>query len=42
MADKAVNLEQKLTSFTEHRSPKIASRFNECDVMAVKAKGAFN
>ena len=39
MPDNAVNLEQKLSLFKEHWSPKIVSRFNECDVMVVKAKG---
>ncbi len=42
MTDIAVNLEQKLSTFKEHWSPKIVSQFNECDVMVVKAKGAFN
>jgi mannose-6-phosphate isomerase-like protein (cupin superfamily) len=42
MTHNAVNLEQKLSSFSEHWSPKIVSQFNDCDVMVVKAKGAFN
>lgn len=42
MTDNAVNLEQKLSTFKEHWSPKIVSRFNDCDVMVVKAKGEFN
>ena len=42
MVDDAINLNQKLTTFTEHWSPKIVSHFNENDVMVVKAKGAFN
>jgi mannose-6-phosphate isomerase-like protein (cupin superfamily) len=42
MTDKAVNLEQKLSTFKEHWSPKIVSQFNDCDVMVVKAKGEFN
>ena len=41
MTDNAVNLEQKLSTFKEHWSPKIVSQFNECDVMVVKAKGEF-
>ncbi len=36
-----VNLEHKLTGFTEHWSPKIVNRFNGHDVMVVKAKGEF-
>jgi mannose-6-phosphate isomerase-like protein (cupin superfamily) len=42
MTDNAVNLEEKLSTFKEHWSPKIVSQFNECDVMVVKAKGEFN
>lgn len=36
-----VNLEQKLSAFTEHWSPKIVAAFNGHDVMVVKAKGEF-
>lgn len=42
MSNNAVNLERKLSTFTEHWSPKIVSQFNECDIMVVKAKGEFN
>ena len=42
MTDDAVNLNQKLSTFSEHWSPKIVSQFNDCDVMVVKAKGEFN
>lgn len=42
MSNQAINLEAKLTGFSEHWSPKIVSRFNECDVMVVKALGEFN
>ncbi len=42
MTNDAINLEQKLSTFKEHWSPKIVSQFNECDVMVVKAKGEFN
>lgn len=42
MTGTAVNLEQKLSTFDEHWSPKIVSQFNECDIMVVKAKGEFN
>lgn len=38
----AVNLCEKLSTFTEHWSPKIVSQFNDCDVMVVKAQGEFN
>ena len=38
----AVNLKDKLASFSEYWSPKIVSDFNEHDVMVVKVKGAFN
>ena len=37
----AINLDNKLASFTEHWSPKIIARFNGHDVMVVKAKGEF-
>lgn len=37
----AVNLEQKLTLFSEHFSPKIVAGYNGNDVMVVKAKGPF-
>lgn len=36
-----VNLEQKLSAFDEHWSPKIVAAFNGHDVMVVKAKGEF-
>ena len=39
---KAVNLEDKLATFSDHWSPKIVSRFNDHDVMVVKVKGEFN
>ncbi|MEM8776763.1 MAG: cupin domain-containing protein [Pseudomonadota bacterium] len=42
MSDDAINLTQKLSTFTEHWRPKIVSHFNDCDVMVVKAKGQFN
>ena len=38
----AVNLKDKLATFSDHWSPKIVSRFNEHDVMVVKVKGEFN
>ncbi len=36
-----INLEQKLSAFNEHWSPKIVATFNGHDVMVVKAKGEF-
>lgn len=36
-----INLEQKLSAFDEHWSPKIVAGFNGHDVMVVKAKGEF-
>lgn len=41
MISKAVNLEAKLASFSEHWSPKVVTRFNGHDVMVVKVKGEF-
>ena len=42
MAHKAVNLEEKLSRFSEHWSPKIVGTFNGHDLMVVKVKGEFN
>ncbi len=38
----AVNLKDKLESFSEHWSPRIVADFNGNDVMVVKVKGEFN
>ncbi len=38
---KAVNLTEKLSTFTDHWSPKVVAGFNGHDVMVVKAKGTF-
>ena len=38
----AVNMAEKLETFSEHWSPKIVSSFNGHDVMVVKADGEFN
>ena len=38
----AVNLKDKLATFSEHWTPKIVSEFNGHDVMVVKVKGEFN
>tara|TARA_R110002126_G_scaffold203847_4_gene351357 strand:+ start:2558 stop:2908 length:351 start_codon:yes stop_codon:yes gene_type:complete len=37
----AINLDEKLSLFSEHWSPKIVSQFNGHDVMVVKVKGEF-
>ena len=36
-----VNLAEKLGLFSEHWSPKVVARYNDSDVMVVKAKGEF-
>lgn len=36
-----VNLESKLSQFTEQWSPKTVTQFNHHDIMVVKAKGEF-
>lgn len=38
----AVNLKDKLATFSEHWSPRIIADFNGNDVMVVKVKGEFN
>lgn len=42
MPNQAADLEADLTRFCEHRSPKIVSRFDDRDVMVVKALGEFD
>lgn len=37
----AINLKQKLATFTQHWSPKIIGRYNDNDVMVVKVQGEF-
>lgn len=37
----AVNLAEKLATFSEHWSPRIVSDFNGHDIMVVKVKGEF-
>lgn len=39
---KSINLNDKLSSFSEHWSPKTIAEFNGHDVMVVKVKGEFN
>jgi mannose-6-phosphate isomerase-like protein (cupin superfamily) len=36
-----VNLEEKLSKFTEHWQPRTVTQFNGHDIMVVKAKGEF-
>ena len=38
---KVVNLEEKLSTFSEHWQPRTVGEFNGHDVMVVKAKGEF-
>jgi mannose-6-phosphate isomerase-like protein (cupin superfamily) len=38
---RAINLEQKLSAFSQRFSPKIVAGFNGHDVMVVKVKGEF-
>lgn len=38
----AINLSQKLATFSDYWSPKIIAAFNGHDVMVVKVKGEFN
>jgi mannose-6-phosphate isomerase-like protein (cupin superfamily) len=38
---KAISLTEKLSSFSDHWSPKIVAQFNDNDVMLVKVKGEF-
>ncbi len=37
----AINLAEKLGTFSEHFSPKIVARYNDNDVMVTKLKGDF-
>ncbi|MBB5516880.1 mannose-6-phosphate isomerase-like protein (cupin superfamily) [Rubricella aquisinus] len=37
----AINLAEKLSSFTEHWSPRIIGRYNDNDIMVVKVEGEF-
>ena len=38
----AINLAEKLATFSEHWSPRIVSDFNGHDIMVAKLKGEFN
>ena len=37
----AIDLSEKLSTFSEHWSPRTVTHFNDCDVMVVKVKGEF-
>jgi mannose-6-phosphate isomerase-like protein (cupin superfamily) len=37
----AINLAQKLATFSDHFSPRTVTQFNNCDVMVAKLKGPF-
>jgi len=37
----AIDLSEKLSTFSEHWSPRTVTQFNGCDVMVVKVKGEF-
>lgn len=37
----AIDLSQKLSTFTDHWSPRTVAQFNACDVMVVKVQGEF-
>ena len=36
-----VNLAAKLATFGDHWQPRTIARFNDCDIMVVKAQGEF-
>ena len=37
----AIDLSDRLSTFSEHWSPRTVTQFNNCDVMVVKVKGEF-
>src|ERR1051325_3596295 len=37
----AIDLSEKLSTFSEHWSPRTVTQFNDCDVMVVKVLGEF-
>ncbi|MGY4223283.1 mannose-6-phosphate isomerase-like protein (cupin superfamily) [Bradyrhizobium sp. USDA 4503] len=37
----AIDLSQKLSTFSDHWSPRTVGQFNACDVMVVKVQGEF-
>ena len=42
MSRRPINLDKKLSTFTEHWSPKSVASFNDHDIMVVKVQGEFN
>lgn len=38
----AINLADKLATFTDHWQPRVVGRFNDHDLLVVKVKGEFN
>ena len=36
-----IDLSEKLSTFSEHWSPRTVTQFNNCDVMVVKVEGEF-
>ncbi|HEY4986921.1 MAG TPA: cupin domain-containing protein [Bradyrhizobium sp.] len=36
-----IDLSEKLSTFSDHWSPRSVAQFNDCDVMVVKVKGEF-
>ena len=36
-----IDLAEKLSTFSEHWSPRTVTTFNDCDVMVVKVEGEF-
>ena len=36
-----IDLSEKLSTFSEHWSPRTVTQFNDCDVMVVKVEGEF-
>ena len=37
----AIDLSEKLSTFSEHWSPRTVTQYNDCDVMVVKVNGEF-
>jgi mannose-6-phosphate isomerase-like protein (cupin superfamily) len=42
MGDKAINLSEKFSTFTEQWSPKIVAKLNDYDILIAKVEGEFN
>jgi len=41
LVQKKVALAEKLSTFSDHFAPRTVARFNNCDIIVVKAKGEF-